>query len=126
MLSVAELRQAEELLTRLREVVAAPLPEFTKDGQELADLLRCCRSKSWQVTKRADFQQAAPAVTLGPKLKLRRTAQILIWWQSLAENQNPRPPSRPGADDVDGFGRDPRRKRGHGNNARAAQYSSRR
>ncbi len=55
MLTPAELHQAERLFEKLREITAPAVPEFTKDGQELATLLRCSRTKEWQISKRPDF-----------------------------------------------------------------------
>ncbi len=110
MLSASELAQAEALFERLREVVTpAPLPEFTKDGQALADLLRCARTKSWEITKRPDFNAAAPAVALGARLKIRRTREILAWWEGQARSPGP----GPGADLEDGGRRRKRRLNKH-------------
>ena len=57
MLTSVELRQAELLFEKLREVTQPALPEFTKDGKELAELLHCSRTKSWQITKRRRLQR---------------------------------------------------------------------
>jgi hypothetical protein len=97
MLTAAELAQAEQLFEKLREITQPAPPEFTRDGKELAGLLRCNRTTSWKITKRADFQEAAPAVALGPKLKLRRTRQILAWWEAQAEGKESPGPIGPGA-----------------------------
>jgi hypothetical protein len=78
MLSHDEVALARELLAKMREVTARE-PEFTRDGQPLADLLQVSRTTAWYVAHRADFIEACPPVKLGPKLTMRRTAQIRAW-----------------------------------------------
>ena len=78
MLTQDELSQAEALfIERLRELGRPAPPEFVRDGTELADLLRVSRTKAWEISKRADFNAAAPARALGPKTRLRRRADVL-------------------------------------------------
>ena len=50
MLTRTELNRAEQLLVRLREFVAPPMPEFARDGQELPGILHCARTTSWMIT----------------------------------------------------------------------------
>jgi predicted DNA-binding transcriptional regulator AlpA len=108
LLDAEDLRTAEQLLIKLREIASPPPPEYIKDGQELADLLGVSRCTSWKVAKDPTFP---PAIRLGPKLRLRKRAEILAWMASRAEKQGTRSEG-PGAKELDLRQLKPRGKRG--------------
>jgi hypothetical protein len=90
MLTPAELAMAEKLYERLRELTRPPEPEHVRDGQPLANLLEVSRTKGWEITKRPDFNEAAPAIVLGPKLRMRKRRQVLAWAAAQKEvKENP-------------------------------------
>jgi hypothetical protein len=95
MLSPQELAMAQQLFEKLRELTAPREPEFVRDGAELAQLLGVSRSKAWALTKRPDFNRAAPARELGPRLKQRKRAQVLVWWED-QKDESPGAASGPG------------------------------
>ena len=86
----ADIAVAEQLLLRLRELVTPTEPEMCRAG-ELPGILHCARTTSWQCTRRPDFP--APAVVLGPRLRMWRRAEVIAWRDAQkAESPRPRGP----------------------------------